>query len=205
MTEELTLQDLVTRSGMNLRTIRYYMQEGILQGPDTRGKYAHYSQLHLDRLELIQRLKNMYLPLQEIRHIIETLTPEEISQVKNYQDMLNPIVEDRSAKNRSIVADEEVGKSALEYIHNLQQAQTGFRTAAPKPAQPSMPPSPTVNSDKVAQGKTSSNMSNSAEEWSRVILADGIELHIRRKVSSGTENRIENLIRYAKKLFGTKT
>jgi DNA-binding transcriptional MerR regulator len=205
MTEELTLQDLVTRSGMNLRTIRYYMQEGILQGPDTRGKYAHYSQLHLDRLELIQRLKNMYLPLQEIRHIIETLTPEEISQVKNYQDILNPIVEDRSPKNRSIVADEEVGKSALEYIHNLQQAQTGFRTAAPKPAQPSILPSNSVNPDKTAQGSTTAGESERVEDWSRVILADGIELHIRRKVSSGTENRIENLIHYAKKLFGTKT
>ncbi len=205
MTEELTLQDLVTRSGLNLRTIRYYMQEGILQGPDTRGKYAHYSQLHLDQLELIQRLKNMYLPLQEIRHIIETLTPEEISQVKNYQDVLNPMLVERSAKNSSVVADEDIGKSALDYIHQLQQAQMGIRTVGPKPAQPSILPSQSANPNKTARGSTTAGESKGVEDWSRVILADGIELHIRRKMSSATEYRIDNLIRYAKKLFGTKT
>ena len=70
MTDELTLEDLAVQRGLTLRTLRFYRQEGLLPGPDTRGKYARYSQQHLDRLELIRRMKDLRLPLQEIRQLI---------------------------------------------------------------------------------------------------------------------------------------
>ena len=61
-TAELTIEELANQSGLPLRTLRFYIQEGILQGPDTRGKFARYSQQHLDRIELIRRLKDLRTP-----------------------------------------------------------------------------------------------------------------------------------------------
>ena len=62
MTEEYTIEDLENHSGIPTRTLHYYMQLGLLPGPDKRGKYASYSQEHIDRLDLILILKEMHLP-----------------------------------------------------------------------------------------------------------------------------------------------
>lgn len=78
MTNEFTLDDLVTRSGLTIRTVRFYIQEGLLEGPDTRGRFSLYSQRHLDRLEVIKLLKELRLPLVEIRKLLDSMSPDEI-------------------------------------------------------------------------------------------------------------------------------
>jgi DNA-binding transcriptional MerR regulator len=50
MTDEFTLEELEKMSGLPIRTLRFYIQEGLLPGPDTRGKFARYSQKHLDTI-----------------------------------------------------------------------------------------------------------------------------------------------------------
>jgi DNA-binding transcriptional MerR regulator len=62
MSIDYSLEELAKITGLSLRTLRYYMQEGILQRPDTHGKNARYSQKHLEQLEVIQRLKNLHVP-----------------------------------------------------------------------------------------------------------------------------------------------
>ena len=53
MDDDLTLEELAKLSRMPLRTLRYYITEGLLIGPDTRGKNASYPRLNLERLEMI--------------------------------------------------------------------------------------------------------------------------------------------------------
>ena len=48
MNDELTLEDLVNISGLPIRTVRFYIQEGLLPGPDSRGKNARYTEEHLN-------------------------------------------------------------------------------------------------------------------------------------------------------------
>jgi DNA-binding transcriptional MerR regulator len=88
MTEDLSIEDLENHSGLPVRTLHYYMAEGLLPGPDKRGKYASYSQEHLDRLDLILILKELHLPLKEIRALLENMTPAEIQHYLDDQEDL---------------------------------------------------------------------------------------------------------------------
>src|SRR4051795_5362409 len=70
--DPLDLTGLADRAGVSIRTVRYYLQQGLLPKPEARGPGAHYTAEHLDRLLLIKRLQREHLPLAEIRRVIET-------------------------------------------------------------------------------------------------------------------------------------
>ena len=63
---------------MSVRTVRYYIAEGLLPPPEGSGPGSSYTQGHLDRLRLIQRLKEAYLPLKEIRRRLSGLSDDEV-------------------------------------------------------------------------------------------------------------------------------
>lgn len=81
MADELsfTADELTERSGVSLRTLRYYIAEGLIAGPGTRGKGARYGQEHLLRLLAIRRLAAEHLPLNVIRERLSNLSPVELA------------------------------------------------------------------------------------------------------------------------------
>ncbi len=81
-----SLTELAELAGVTPRTIRYYIAQGLLPGPHQAGRGAHYTDSHLARLRLIRQLRNVHLPLAEIRrrlgqlddpHVRELLAPAE--------------------------------------------------------------------------------------------------------------------------------
>jgi len=76
-----TIGELAEKAGVTPRTIRYYTAEGLLPAPETRGRYALYADEHLRRLQLIARLKEAYLPLDEIKAYMSELTDEQVRQL----------------------------------------------------------------------------------------------------------------------------
>ncbi len=76
--EPIDLLELSDLAKVSPRTIRYYIQQGLIPAPETRGPGAHYGTEHVDRLRLIRRLQQEHLPLSEIRRRIEKLSPEEV-------------------------------------------------------------------------------------------------------------------------------
>jgi len=77
----LDLSELSARADVSPRTVRYYIQQGLLPEPESRGPGAHYGAEHLDRLNLIRHLQREHLPLAEIRRRIDALSPTEIRQL----------------------------------------------------------------------------------------------------------------------------
>ena len=65
--EALTFADLSATTGIPGRTIRFYIAQGLMDGPDTAGRTARYAQRHLERLQAIQAAKQQGLTLGEIR------------------------------------------------------------------------------------------------------------------------------------------
>lgn len=178
MEEEYSLDDLVQLSGVNLRTIRFYIQEGLLPGPDSRGKFAHYSQRHLDTLTLIQRFKRFNMPLVQIKQVLANSTADEISQMVMYQNILNPTQNQTVAKT----PDQRVEQtdSALDYLRNLEnvwaKAQSTTRTRpAPAPA-PSIQAASPAPVEPVLKNKISPT---EVETWQRHRLTEGVDLMIR--------------------------
>jgi DNA-binding transcriptional MerR regulator len=47
-----SLDELCQLADMNLRTVRYYIQQGLVPGPEGKNRGARYFQLHLERLLL---------------------------------------------------------------------------------------------------------------------------------------------------------
>ncbi|MEO8289159.1 MAG: MerR family transcriptional regulator [Chloroflexota bacterium] len=68
----MTIQELADRAQVTTRTIRYYVEQGVLPPPE-RGRPAEYTEEHIARLALIKRLKEQYLPLEEIRDTLQRL------------------------------------------------------------------------------------------------------------------------------------
>jgi DNA-binding transcriptional MerR regulator len=76
--ESIDLLELSDKAQVSPRTIRYYIQQGLIPAPEARGPGAHYGPEHVDRLKLIKLLQREHLPLSEIRRRIEKLSPEEV-------------------------------------------------------------------------------------------------------------------------------
>lgn len=75
------LTQLSDRAGVTPRTVRYYIQQGLLRSPGAPGPGAKYDAGHLDRLRLIRRLQREHLPLAEIRRRLESLTDAEVRRL----------------------------------------------------------------------------------------------------------------------------
>ncbi|WP_028925490.1 MerR family transcriptional regulator [Pseudonocardia acaciae] len=73
----LTIDQLADRSGISVRTIRFYAGKGLLPPPQLRGRLGLYGQDHLARLDLISELTGLGFTLAAIEGFLEKL-PDEI-------------------------------------------------------------------------------------------------------------------------------
>jgi hypothetical protein len=62
-----TAVDLARLSGLPLRTVRYYVQEGLVDPPSGRGRGGHFSELHLSQLARVRLLQGAGLDIPAIR------------------------------------------------------------------------------------------------------------------------------------------
>ena len=84
--ESYLINQLAERAGVTVRTIRYYVNEGLLPPPQTKGRYSAYDEDYLYRIRLIKFYKESYLPLSRIREQLDGMTPEEIrAAVEHYE------------------------------------------------------------------------------------------------------------------------
>jgi DNA-binding transcriptional MerR regulator len=62
-----TAETLAFRAGLPLRTVRYYVQEGLIDPPLGRGRGAHFTDHHLAQLQQARTLQNSGFSLEAIR------------------------------------------------------------------------------------------------------------------------------------------
>jgi DNA-binding transcriptional MerR regulator len=68
--EELTVDELAARTGMTVRTVRFYATEGLLPPPVRRGRVGYYGASHRMRLELIRTLQEHGYTLAAIERVL---------------------------------------------------------------------------------------------------------------------------------------
>jgi len=66
------LDELARAVGTSARTVRYYVQRGLLPAPAFRGKDTAYGPEHLVRLRAIRRLQDAFFPLDAIAVELES-------------------------------------------------------------------------------------------------------------------------------------
>src|SRR4029450_5566499 len=67
--------DLADLGGVSRRTVRYYVQEGLLPPPLGVGRGNHYGPDHLDRLLRVKELQERGRSLDEIRRVLDRGEP----------------------------------------------------------------------------------------------------------------------------------
>ena len=104
--EEMTVDELAARTGMTVRTVRFYAGEGLLPAPVRRGRIAYYGTQHRMRLELIRELQEHGYTLAAIErvlaHIPHDASPADFAM---HAAMFTPWMPERA---------EELDRAALE-------------------------------------------------------------------------------------------
>jgi DNA-binding transcriptional MerR regulator len=173
-----TIDELSEIVGIPIRTIRFYVSEGLLPGPGARGKAATYSEEHLLRLRLIRRLVEERVPLAEIRERLQGLT------VKDVRGLL-------ASEERRSARLERVKQSPKEYIGALLDRA---RTRKAPPLDDSFSAwahQPDTLHGLFARHHRARSEPFAAETWRHITLEPGIELHIRQDA----EGRAAEVIR----------
>ena len=80
------LDDLARQADVSARTVRYYVQRGLLPTPVFRGRDTVYSAEHLLRLKAIRRLQEQFLPLDAIQQELERCPPEALRRLAAGED-----------------------------------------------------------------------------------------------------------------------
>ncbi len=198
-TRQYGLAELAGEAGVSVRTVRYYIAEGLLPPAHIAGARSYYTQAHLDRLRLIGQLKAAYLPLKEIRRRLAGLDDDEVHRLVTGEPEAGPATETAPELD-----------SAAAYLARLRSRAFGAGDTDPAPLPASMPftlhdipPSVIASRHLTATSETERAQTEEAEgPWRRVRLSDDAELLIREEVYHRKHDRIDWLIRWARKVFG---
>ncbi len=109
-----TIADLARLTSLNVRTIRYYLAQGLIPASGESGPGAHYGQGHLDRLRLTKRLQQQHLPLAEIRQRLAALEDSEVAGLLG-----------------TTPKPDAPATSALDYVRNVLGSAAGSAPAPP--------------------------------------------------------------------------
>ncbi len=186
MSSRYLISDLADKAGVTVRTIRYYSELGLLPEPDKTGKFAYYTQEHLDRLELIRRLKDYRLPLWEIEQLLKAPDTDEL------ESLLEKLEETSPEALETVLPDqkqEQPGRSAMDYIAHIMNAQQQINEAIPLPSQ-IKPSTPLRFSQKIP-----------TVQWKHMQITPEIEIHCRQPLSPEQQKKLDILVEYATQLF----
>jgi DNA-binding transcriptional MerR regulator len=137
--DEFTIDELAARTGLTVRTVRFYATEGLLPPPERRGRIAYYDARHRMRLDLIRTLQEHGYTLAAIERVLERIPPDaNPAEYAVHSAVLAPWLPDqteeldRAGLERRVgrrLADEEIGY--LVEVGALERADDGrFRTSA---------------------------------------------------------------------------
>ena len=83
MADELTIAELAARTGISVRTIRFYAGMGLIPLPTVRGRLGLYDERHIARLELVRDLQKLGFTLTAIEGYLARIplerSPEDLA------------------------------------------------------------------------------------------------------------------------------
>lgn len=212
MVRFFSIGELAKEAGVSVRTIRFYIDEGLIPPPEVRGRNTLYGEEYLDRIELIRRLKEAYLPLREIRQKMQGLSDDAVRELlgKEVQARQTAIFPQRFETAESSSIQQKTvreAESAVEYIARILDVH---HTPLRNPNQP-QPASASASSkqdpdtpNQLHLDPPSAPLFQPQTTWQRIVLAPGIELHVSQPILAEKRTEIQRLINTARQLFESK-
>lgn len=168
-----SIEELSEMTGFDRRTIRSFIEQGLMRGPDKMGRYAQYSQDHLVRLLAIKNMKEMDgFSTGVIRTRLLTMSQDEVGQVA-----LSP----EESSNSSTT-------SATDYLKSIRagSASIPVSVSANEEAPPEDKKDTSRNAiellllefSNLSKGRSVKNKA-SAETWHRISVTPDVEISVR--------------------------
>ena len=193
---EPTLADLAAASGLQPRTIRSWVAQGLLSGPLSRGAFARYPSDTLERVMAIRAMRDLVgMSLSSIRQELLVASAEKVRSYAAKAAGLSPEV---PPERKPMPANPG---AALDYVRalrskaNEEQTTASAGTIVPLPMSKSA--SPGTGFDALerrlveARSGTPSARKSRAEEWIRIPVTPDVELAIRGRLDDEQRARLE--------------
>ena len=162
--------ELAEQAGVTPRTVRYYVAEGLLPAPGGAGQQRTYTTEHLRRLRAIKRLKEAYLPLDEIRRRLAALPPEEVKRLAEAP----PTCEPGSALDYLATVLTSTPAAMPQEIGEVNANAGDHHALIASAAVPREVREPTPLTNLYMAAAPSMAL---ATTWRRVVVGPGVELH----------------------------
>lgn len=182
-----TLQELAGETGVEPRTIRSYVEKGVIPGPETLGRGARYPRETLDRLKVLQLLRdaNRDLSLDQIRVLLHSIGPSQARAIADGTLRIGAVI-DTDARTAGS------SRTALDYLESIKSPtrksrheQAGEPLWFAHAAEPFSDAADLTVLEAAARaladlaGQSSASRSTRGETWYRIPLTPDIELSVR--------------------------
>lgn len=191
---DYSINELAQLADVSPRTIRFYIEQGLLPAPEPAGKKTRYTDEHLERIRAIKKLQAAHFPLADIRNRLNSFTPDELSTIaelvepklsqESAVDYIRGILEPAPAAMSMPVMARSMAAPSMPAPSMPAASMPAMRAPEPQPTKPPTQPTETTRS-----------------QWERISLDPDVELHIRRPLTRHGNKRVERLIAIARELF----
>jgi DNA-binding transcriptional MerR regulator len=220
--EQITysLKELCRAAGVTERTVRFYIQEGLLPPPQGSRSASRYVYEHWLRLEVILKLKENYLPLREIKTRLEHITVPELEQMARENGWLeNGENHPPTDEDFAIQPDSEATATPLLYLKLAHPEQSdrafGFGQSGLKMSQSNGQKQELVNTvEFTPRNQVFKPFSRppllerdadpeppAPQFWERITVAPGVELHVDSEIFERHRGSIMVMLREMRRLL----
>ena len=184
----VTINELSKMANVTVRTIRFYTDEGVLDEPAGRDRYARYTRKHYLQLCAAKQLKERFLPLRVIRDQIAPLNEPELERLAGpvphefEQRFSEAAVEHELSEHVYAAAElrrQTLPRNQLRTMDILSPAVYSMSTA-PALQQESVMFSEMNDTDLAADAILRKQASATlGDVWHRITISPTMELHVR--------------------------
>lgn len=176
------IERLKAESGVSIRTIRFYQQEGLLEPAGKQGVRVFYGPSDVTRIRLIRALQERRLRLGEIRRLLAGLDEDGVARELRRLEAEAPSV----AARHSSAAD--YARSVRESTRDVvaEESPTYHRSPGPLPT--------------LASGATPRRAT-----YDRITITPDIELHVRGPLSQFENTLLLQLLQAADRIYQSRS
>lgn len=185
LTSSYSIEELADESGFDKRVIRSFIEQGLLSGPDSKGRYARYTQGHLIRLKAIRLLRDQrQMSLGEIRAAFLSMTEEDINALSSV-----PLPPPKSEQKSSVL---DYLRAARPQVVDEDAILFGEPTMGPSPQRMS-PVEKLLQVLQEDEGGKRPSVHGKAQIWQRFSVTPDIEISVRGLQDGGQVEQWERI------------
>jgi DNA-binding transcriptional MerR regulator len=194
----VTINELSKMASVTVRTIRFYTDEGVLDEPAGRDRYARYTRRHYLQLNAARTLKERFLPLRVIRDQMASMSESELERLAGpvpaaIDARFNDAEGIESATAAHVIAAQQLAPVAS-MRHQLRAFAPAENDLSAKSLNESdfdflsntvheetLKPTFAMQSNRgfVRQSQPTQPATTTSDVWHRIVISPSMELHVR--------------------------